>query len=116
MDKKTKGWLIILAIIIAAIIVIAIIVNLNGGALFSPGVGSGSIANSCRDTDGGINRLVRGTVSGYSGGNRYAYTDFCLTNQSASLKEYYCMNTSWTSTSINCWAYNGTCLNGTCSR
>ena len=107
MDKKTKGWLIALAIIIAVIIVIAIIVS-SSGPLFSPAT---SIRDNCRDTDGGWNVWLRGTVSGNSNGRPYSYTDFCF--EGARLMEYYCIQGRiFGNDTFNCGT--GACSNGAC--
>ena len=59
MNKKTKAWLWVLAIIVAAILVIIIIASSYGGALFSPSNGAGGgvatgkpECNDGRDNDG----------------------------------------------------------------
>ncbi len=46
------------------------------------------VADSCSDTDGGINYTTQGTVSGYNGTIAYSYTDYCV--NSSTLSEYYC--------------------------
>ncbi|MFH1510802.1 MAG: hypothetical protein ABIF10_03860 [Candidatus Woesearchaeota archaeon] len=51
--------------------------------------------NTCIDTDGGLNALFKGTVSGVYYSSQYNYTDYCLTNDTAKLVEYYCSGSMW---------------------
>lgn len=45
--------------------------------------------NSCTDSDGGFNTIVKGTVSGQQNGAPYSFTDYCV--GSTSIHEYYCV-------------------------
>jgi hypothetical protein len=74
-----------------------------------------TIPNSCSDTDGGIVITVKGTVSGYSSGSPYSYTDFCVENSTTSVKEYYCSGNNWYSYSYSCAGnVTTTCVDGAC--
>ena len=67
---------------------------------------TGEAGGICKDTDGGRNVQVRGTLT-YAGTN---YSDYCLT--AARLREYYCSPSGYTSGDYPC-AYNcsvGSCL------
>jgi len=70
-----------------------------------------SIPDSCSDTDGGFVITVEGTVSGYSGGFPYSYTDFC--NQTY-LEEFYCIGNQWDSGFFDCSINFTSCSNGAC--
>jgi hypothetical protein len=64
--------------------------------------------NSCSDSDFGLLYNVTGTVSGYSGGSSYNYTDYC--QNSMNLTEYYCSGTTPYSTVHVC----PVCSSGRC--
>ncbi len=74
--------------------------------------------DSCSDTDGGIEALIRGTVSGYKNNASYNNTDFCM-NTNTTI-EYYCGGIGGKSArneTISCSSpsYNKTsCSNGAC--
>jgi hypothetical protein len=118
MNKKTKSWLIAIAIIIAVVIVVIIINNQIGGVLFSPSpykvvnnldlAQRPSVLDSCRDTDRGFDIYIKGTVAGQENNRPYAYTDYC-NNMSNGLNEYYCNGTTWRMTPVNCPCINGAC-------
>ncbi len=69
---------------------------------------------TCTDTDGGIQRLNKGPVSGIDGaGAAYSNTDTCIST--ATLTEYSCTGTTPTSQAITCNTDNGaTCIDGEC--
>ncbi|MFH1212210.1 MAG: hypothetical protein V1659_04775 [Candidatus Woesearchaeota archaeon] len=73
--------------------------------------------NSCSDTDGGIVREVKGTVSGYRYNISYNYTDFCM--NSNAVKEYYCGGNIWYDAQISCLNMSanntGICVDGACT-
>jgi hypothetical protein len=67
----------------------------------------------CADTDGGIATTVKGTVAGINSGVTFNNTDFC--SSTSAVTEYYCSETGYSSSSINCTAIGATmCTNGTC--
>lgn len=73
----------------------------------------------CNDSDGGINVVTQGTVSGDDNSIPFSNTDFCLTN--TTVREYYCggYNNDYNplTTDFNCAALNTTmvnCVNGAC--
>ncbi|MBR9678646.1 MAG: hypothetical protein GON13_00065 [Nanoarchaeota archaeon] len=69
--------------------------------------------DSCTDTDGGFNILLRGTAYGVENGIDYYYTDSCLSD--TTLLEYYCNGVDCVNNVVNCYDYNLTlCFNGTC--
>jgi hypothetical protein len=69
--------------------------------------------DSCSDTDYGFAPTVKGTVSGYSGGDPYSDTDYCLTNMT--VREYYCSGTEPLYSDYNCYTNMTTsCVNGAC--
>lgn len=71
------------------------------------------IVDSCSDTDYGSTPELLGSVSGYSGGSPYNYTDYCVDNET--VMEYYCSGAQWSSDQISC-VYNFTyCANGACT-
>ncbi|MBU0466247.1 MAG: hypothetical protein KJ718_03090 [Nanoarchaeota archaeon] len=73
-----------------------------------------SIPDSCDDTDGGFVLTLQGTVSGYSGGSPYNYTDYCVNNSTA-VHEYYCSGASVYGFPAGCVGNITTqCLNGAC--
>jgi len=50
-------------------------------------------AQTCTDTDGGINLGTFSTVSGtYSNGQAYSVSDFCSTSEANKISESYCVN------------------------
>jgi len=69
--------------------------------------------DSCNDTDAGTDLMVKGSVSGYSGGNPYTYTDYCMFNVTKPLKEFSCLGTSFVSKWYGC-DFNMTCSDGRC--
>ncbi|NIO44752.1 MAG: hypothetical protein GTN36_04325 [Candidatus Aenigmarchaeota archaeon] len=69
--------------------------------------------DSCSDTDFGFAPTVKGTVSGYSEGNPYSHTDYCLT--SMTLREYYCSGIEPLYSDYNCYTNTTTnCYDGAC--
>ncbi len=70
----------------------------------------------CTDTDGGDNKIVKGTCTNATG----SYTDVCLTGPQGEpiVKEYYCVGTLCDATEYNCQFYgypycsNGQCVGG----
>ncbi len=69
--------------------------------------------DSCSDTDGGIEPLYIGTVSGYLYGELYSYTDYCFDN--TTLMEYYCVGDYEYITNASCIGNITTvCSNGEC--
>ena len=77
----------------------------TGGTCNSP-------PDSCSDSDGGFNVVVQGTVTGYSSGQPYSITDFCLSN--ITLMENYCFGTANRNASYICG--NSTiCITGRCA-
>ncbi|MBW2982355.1 carboxypeptidase-like regulatory domain-containing protein [Candidatus Woesearchaeota archaeon] len=79
----------------------------ESGYTYSNGVCIASTTSACTDTDSGIDRDTKGTVTIATG----SYTDSCSGNY---LTEYYCSGLSGTSTSINCGNYGEICYNGKC--
>jgi len=73
-----------------------------------------SIPDSCTDTDGGIVLTIQGTVSGYSGGSPYSYTDLCIENSTTLIREYYCWNDEFKSLWDDCSLNYTACSNGAC--
>lgn len=75
-------------------------------------------ADSCSDTDGGFIPKTKGSVTGYSKGSLYSYTDEC---SGSILLEWYCSGTNPVSYPWSC-ASNSTmndtlfvlCINGAC--
>lgn len=84
----------------------------EGGEVCDVCVADCGHCNSCSDTDGGIVLYVQGTVSGYSGGSPYSYTDYCI--NSTSVNEYYCSGSQYYFMWSGC-SYNQTCTNGACA-
>ncbi|MFH1770006.1 MAG: hypothetical protein ABH828_00440 [archaeon] len=72
--------------------------------------------DSCSDTDGGINVMVQGIVSGYNNGFPYSKTDFCIGNSTTEVViEYYCNDNQWESYQYDCAGnQTTTCSNGAC--
>ena len=69
--------------------------------------------DSCSDTDGGNNKNVQGTVSGYLNNNFYSNTDTCA--NSTNVIEYYCSGTRALSGSASCVTnITSSCSNGAC--
>lgn len=73
--------------------------------------------SSCSDTDGGINKTVKGTISGYTeNGNSYSSTDYCTTDTCAPelcVREYFCDGPMTGSQELHC--DSGTaCIDGAC--
>jgi hypothetical protein len=68
--------------------------------------------NACADSDGGVNKLVKGTVTGYYAGYAYSYTDFC--NSTILLSEYYCIGPSKYLATMFCTNGTATCSDGRC--
>jgi hypothetical protein len=72
------------------------------------------VADSCNDTDGGINRFLQGTVSGYQGGSPYSETDSCL-NGTSVLREWFCLDDAPLYNDADCTQLNATgCSSGAC--
>ena len=71
-----------------------------------------TLVNSCSDTDGGLNPLVLGTVSGVNYGQQYSHTDLC--NNTIMLLEYACSGNISYGAPVFCdMNYTG-CANGAC--
>ena len=64
--------------------------------------------DSCRDTDNGIDKENRGTVSGFIDGEKYEMQDKCIAGL---LIEYYCENSKPLNQNFRC---EDKCLNGAC--
>lgn len=107
MDKRN------LYIIIAVILVAGLVLSFSG--LTGKSISNlGTPPKGCIDTDGGIEKETKGTVS-YR--NRdYKYTDYCFPRGIGPekwLNEYYCLADRITSENFQC--YNG-CVDGACIR
>jgi hypothetical protein len=68
--------------------------------------------NECSDTDGGMNYMVQGTVSGTRNGFDFDHTDSC--NETI-LTEWYCSGDNPTDTTYVCGGNFTGCTNGACS-
>ena len=70
----------------------------------------------CSDNDGGINPLLKGTVSGEDNSVPFSNTDFCIS--SILLREYYCGGRSSDydplAQDMNCTGNTTSCSNGAC--
>lgn len=71
------------------------------------------IANSCNDTDGGLDPLWLGSVFGYLNGNYYMDTDTC-DGSGRYLTEWQCSGAFKNSTTIDCRDYYTNCTLGAC--
>ena len=81
-------------------------------ALTAPMATARPPGDSCHDTDGGINVLVKGTASGYFDEKHYSYTDYCVGN--FTVKEYFCLGNMLEYMQINCTQGYNQCYNGRC--
>ena len=70
--------------------------------------------DSCTDSDGGLDYVIKGTVSGYYQNDYYSNTDECIDTNN--LKEYSCSGTSKSINTYNCKNYGSTyyCSYGRC--
>ena len=67
-------------------------------------------ADSCTDSDGGINTAVQGSTYGYLNASYYSHTDICL--NSVTVREYFCSGNYEQNTLQNC-TYG--CSGGKCN-
>jgi len=69
--------------------------------------------DSCSDSDGGFAITVWGTVSGYSGGNPYNHSEYCLDN--SSVMEHWCSGTQYYNNWASCVTnFSSICVGGRC--
>ena len=84
----------------------------EGGEVCDVCIADCGYCNSCTDTDGGFNTLVKGSVFGYLGGDFYNYTDYCTDN--LTVKEYYCWNDQPYNANMPCLNMTTCCSDGKC--
>jgi hypothetical protein len=102
-----------LYVIVGVVAVLGAVLLLSSGPGNTAGFASSTPKNSCSDTDGGQNVLVRGTVSGISNGKAFSFSDDC--SSASNVYEGYCQGSSSKAAILTCGA--GTiCQNGACVR
>jgi hypothetical protein len=69
------------------------------------------VCDSCSDSDGGIDIVIQGTVSGLWNSNPYSYADAC---NGTILLEYYCIGTEPNTLVWECAGNYTGCANGAC--
>ena len=65
------------------------------------------IADSCIDSDNGINKETRGTIIGIENEAAFEYQDKCIAGL---LIEYYCENNKPSNQNLRCNCLDGACI------
>ena len=95
--------------IIFALILVLFIVGCGSNNITGNVVLEGATqANSCEDTDNGVDTATKGAVSGIDNGAEYEKEDICLAGL---LVEYYCEDNKPVNQNIRC---DNECSKGAC--